>query len=140
MRLLSIAVAFLLTIGTPAAINARISFKNLTPLREQFYIVWYTGDKILISEQFYKLLHGYSIPIDPPANARFFMIYSLDVSNNRLTADMLRIMDGKEYTIHLLPGRLMLWDTPVSGTIKIPSSGSILQGAPPESVLKTPKS
>lgn len=90
----------------------RIFFKNLTPLHERFFIAWYTADKTLLREQEYKMLHGYSTPVDPPSNARFFMIYSLDISNNRLTADMIRLLDGKEYRIKKGENRLLLWDIP----------------------------
>jgi hypothetical protein len=90
----------------------RIFFKNLTPLNERFFVVWYTADKRLIKEQEYRMLHGYSMPIDPPSDARFFMIYSLDISNNRLTADMIRLLDGKEYRIKKGENRLLLWDIP----------------------------
>lgn len=90
----------------------RIFFKNLTPLSEQFFIAWYSTDKILLKEEKFKMLHGYSTPVDPPRDARFFMIYSLDISNNRLTADMIRLLDGKEYRIKKGENRLLLWDIP----------------------------
>lgn len=109
MRYYYALIALLSSIGA----DARIFFKNVTPLREQYFIVWYTADeKRVISEQPYKLLHGYSVPVDPPSDARFFMIYSLDVNNNRLTADMIRLLDGKEYTVRLGPDRLLVWDLP----------------------------